>query len=99
MIFDLDGTLIDSVPAYFGLTENILQRIGLPPAPRQTITKVMVQGMDAVEEMIPAEMMHRKNELIEKFIVNGRKALRHMFLNEIKPIPGIEELFSAISNA
>lgn len=98
MIFDLDGTLIDSVPAYFDLTETILERIGLPPAPKQTITKVMVQGMDAVEEMIPAEMMHRKNELIDRFIVEGRKALRDMFLNEIEPIAGIEELFSAISN-
>jgi HAD superfamily hydrolase (TIGR01509 family) len=98
MIFDLDGTLIDSVPAYFGLTEAILARIGLPPAPKQAITKVMVEGMAAVEEMIPSEMMHRKNELIETFIVEGRKELRHLFLNEIEPIPGIEELFGAISN-
>lgn len=98
MIFDLDGTLIDSVPAYFSLTETILQRIGLPPAPRETITKVMVQGMEAVEEMVPAEMMHQKNELIEKFIVEGRKDLRHLFLNEIEPIPGIVELFGAISD-
>jgi HAD superfamily hydrolase (TIGR01509 family) len=98
MIFDLDGTLIDSVPAYFALTETILQRIGLPPAPEQSITKVMIEGMDAVEEMIPGEMMHRRNELIDRFIVEGRKALRHMFSNEIEPIPGITELFSALSN-
>ena len=95
MIFDLDGTLIDSVPAYFDLTRTILQRIGLPPAPQQTITKVMVQGMDAVEEMIPAEMMHQKNELIDKFIIEGRKELQQLFENEIEPIPGIDDLFSA----
>ena len=98
MIFDLDGTLIDSVPAYFSLTKNILQRIGLPPVPEQAITNVMVEGMEAVEEMIPADQMHRKDELIDKFILEGRKALRHMFMNEIEPIAGIEELFSAISN-
>ena len=98
MIFDLDGTLIDSVPAYFDITETVLERIGLPPAPKKTIIKVMVQGMDAVEEMIPTEMMHRKDELIEKFILEGRKVLRNTFENEVQPIPGIEKLFSAISN-
>lgn len=98
VIFDLDGTLIDSVPAYFRLTETILKHIGLPPAPESAMTNVMVEGMQAVEEMIPPEMQDRKKELIDKFIIEGRKALRNMFANEVEPIPGIEELFSAITN-
>ena len=34
VLFDLDGTLIDSIPTYFDLMESILKVVGLPPAPR-----------------------------------------------------------------
>lgn len=44
VIFDLDGTLIDSVPVYFELMETILKAIGLPPAPKSVVAEFMTVG-------------------------------------------------------
>ncbi|MDJ0912197.1 MAG: HAD family hydrolase [Desulfobacterales bacterium] len=93
VIFDLDGTLIDSVPGYYHLMDSILEVVGLPPAPKSAVTKFMLQGRDAIVDMIPAEMHDRKKELIEKCITEGRKMLQNMFRNQVDLIPGVGRLF------
>ena len=40
MMFDLDGTLIDSIPTYFQLMETILEVVGLPPAPKSLVAEI-----------------------------------------------------------
>lgn len=98
VMFDLDGTLIDSVPPYFRLMESILGAAGLPPAPKPLVAEFMTQGIPAFEKMIPPDMHHRKDELIEKCLTLGRKMLRDMLKKEVELIPGVEELFSAVTN-
>ncbi len=39
VIFDLDGTLIDSIESYYRIVEIALERLGLPKAPRSEILK------------------------------------------------------------
>ncbi len=39
VLFDLDGTLIDSIEAYYRLVEIALERLGLPPVRRETIAE------------------------------------------------------------
>ena len=34
IIFDLDGTLIDSIEIYFTIVEKVLERLHLPPVSR-----------------------------------------------------------------
>ena len=41
MMFDLDGTLIDSVPAYYSLMDRILETVGLPHAPKPLVAEFM----------------------------------------------------------
>lgn len=98
VMFDLDGTLIDSVPAYFRLMESILGSVGLPPAPKPAVADFMTQGLPAFEKMIPLEMHDRKDELIEKCLTLGRKKLRNMLQDEVDLIPGVEGLFSVLAN-
>ena len=43
-LFDLDGTLIDSIPAYFKLLEEILRRLNLPPVSKEVVTELMKGG-------------------------------------------------------
>ena len=41
VIFDLDGTLIDSAPIYFELIDVIFARLDIPPVDRQVLLEAM----------------------------------------------------------
>ena len=97
VMFDLDGTLIDSIPSYFRVMAWMMETLGLPPAPRSRIADFMIQGLPAFENMIPQEMHDQKEELIKKFLSLGRQKLRSTFQKEVELIPGVEQLFSEIT--
>lgn len=96
VLFDLDGTLIDSVPAYFQLMAELLETVGLPPVPNTLVAEFMTTGLSVLEKMIPPEMAHRKNELIRQCITLGGHMSKEMFLNRIRLIPGVEQLFGLL---
>ena len=98
VLFDLDGTLIDSVPVYFRLMETILRTIGLPPATRSVVSEFMVKGMPAVEGLIPPDMMDRKEEIILEFVTVGKKISRNMFHEEVEIFSGVPELFALLAD-
>ena len=96
VMFDLDGTLIDSVPVYYRLMESILRVVGLPPVSKPVVAEFMIRGRDALELVIPADMADRKEELIEKCITVGRMMSWNMFRDEVEVIQGVKKLFSVI---
>lgn len=98
MMFDLDGTLIDSVPIYFELMKASLQMVGLPPAPRSVVAEFMTGDLDALGKVIPEEMADRKEELIEECLIAGRRLSRDMFDDKVALIKGVPELFSLLVN-
>ncbi len=97
VMFDLDGTLIDSVPVYFQLMQAILQTVGLPPAPDPLIAEFMTRGISTLEKMIPEEKQDQKEELIAQCITVGRRMSWEMFRNQVELIPGVGRLFATIS--
>ena len=93
VFFDLDGTLIDSVPAYFTLMAAMFDAVGLPRAPKTLAAEFLTDGSSVLEKMIPVEMSHRKDELIEQLLLVGREMSTEMFRHKIDLIPGVERLF------
>jgi len=96
MMFDLDGTLIDSVPIYFDLMKTALHAVGLPPAPRAVVAEFMTGNLQVLEKMIPEEMNDRKHELVQEFLAVGRKLARRLFDDKVTLIKGVRELFSLL---
>ena len=97
-IFDLDGTLIDSVPAYFQLMESILKAVGLPPAPKQVVSEFMTGGgLKVIEKHIPPNLQHRKDDIIQQFLMVGRHRSRSAFKDRIKVFEGVHPLFVRLS--
>jgi phosphoglycolate phosphatase-like HAD superfamily hydrolase len=96
VLFDLDGTLIDSVPVYFRMMETILKTIGLPPAPKSVVAEFMVGGMSVMEKLIPPEMKHRKDEIVREFVITGKKIARNIFHDEVDVFHGVPELFALL---
>ncbi len=97
-MFDLDGTLIDSVPVYYRLMESILEIVGLPPVPKSVVAEFMIGGQDVWHKVIPEDIKDRKDALIEKCITVGREISANVFKEEVKLIPGVPEVFSLLSD-
>ena len=98
VIFDLDGTLIDSIPAYFKLLEIILGRLNLPPVSKEVVTELMKGGLAPWEILLPEDMKDRKDEFRQEIIGITKEVGPEIFLNEIKLIPGVSEIFSQLSS-
>jgi len=44
VLFDLDGTLIDSAPIYYQIIDIVFERLGVPPVSRKTLQEAMDDG-------------------------------------------------------
>ncbi|EFK07571.1 putative phosphoglycolate phosphatase, bacterial [delta proteobacterium NaphS2] len=97
-IFDLDGTLIDSVPVYLQLMETIFKAIGLPPAPKQLVSEFMNGGgLKVIEKHIPPELQHHKETILKRFKIAGRNTSQTAFKSRIKVFDGVQPLFLRLS--
>jgi phosphoglycolate phosphatase-like HAD superfamily hydrolase len=96
-IFDLDGTLIDSVPVYFKLMETILETIGLPPAPKSVVSEFMTGGgLAVIEKLVPEDLQHKKDKIIKEFMRVGTKTSRSAFKDQVKLFDGVPRLFDRL---
>ena len=97
-IFDLDGTLIDSVPAYLKMLEIILEKVHLPPVPRETISTLMRGGGEGWKLLIPEEMKDREDELRPKILAVANEVGRKIFPKEVRLFSGVPEIFYELSS-
>ncbi len=100
VMFDLDGTLIDSVPTYFRIAEAMLREVGLPPAPRDAVVAVIKEGLSGFHRLIPGHMSDRKEELINACMRAGREISSRLYTTDtVRLIPGATSLFSRLTEA
>nr|WP_054699483.1 HAD hydrolase-like protein [Desulfosarcina cetonica] len=89
MMFDLDGTLIDSIPPYFRLLEAIFDAIGLPQ-PAVALKKEFIGiGPSVFTKMIPPERKHETDALVRSCMRVGRQLSQNMFRDAVSVFPGV----------
>jgi phosphoglycolate phosphatase len=97
VLFDLDGTLIDSAPIYYQIIDIVFERLGVPPVSRKTLQEAMDDGDFDWDYVLPDPMKSRKEELIAE----ARKIIDDiappMFRQQIKLIPGAAEICKKIA--
>ena len=49
VIFDLDGTLIDSAPVYGRIIDTALARLDVPPVSKETLAEAMKDSAVAIQ--------------------------------------------------
>ena len=97
VMFDLDGTLIDSVPIYYEIIDIVFAELEVPAVSRETLLKAMDDGDFNWDFVLPDHMKKRKSELSEKARVIIDEIAPAMFHNQVKLIPGTEVIFKEIA--
>jgi len=97
VLFDLDGTLIDSAPIYYQIIDIVFERLGVPPASRKTLQEAMDDGDFDWDFVLPAPMKSRKEELIAEARAIIDDIAPPMFRKQIKLIPGAAEICKKIA--
>ena len=97
VIFDLDGTLIDSAPIYYAIIDVIFDRLDLPPVPQSVLLEAMKNGEFEWDLVLPDEMKNRKEQLVEKARGIIDEIAPSMFHDQVKLIPGTAGVLKEIA--
>ena len=99
VIFDLDGTLIDSLGLYFTIMKEVWRRVGLPTPPRDKVLKILVKGQPFWEhwdELVPPDL-ENKEAMKERCQEVDREIWEKIYNPEDVPlIPGVVDTLLAL---
>ena len=97
VIFDLDGTLIDSLPDVARAVNALLADEGLPPLPLSTVNgfvgrgeRVLMERLIAATDLDPADF----DRLLPPFIAHYKVAAR-----DTKLMPGVDKALARLREA
>lgn len=92
MLFDLDGTLIDSFETIYDAVNVAMERLGLPPIPPEDIRPTI--GVPLKEVL----GTHIESDLVDKAISIYRARQMETLLSCTRVMPGAEEVLSELTS-
>ena len=92
VIFDLDGTLIDSIDIYFAIVEKALERLNLPAVSRHRILAAAESEDFKWELILPQEVLKRKEKIIDEAWAVINEIAPQMFADNLDLIQGAERI-------
>jgi phosphoglycolate phosphatase len=98
VLFDLDGTLIDSAPIYYQIIDIIFERLGVPPVSRETLQEAMDDGNFDWDYVLPTPMKIRKEELIVEARAIIDDIAPDLFHRQLKMIPGAADICKKLAS-
>jgi phosphoglycolate phosphatase len=95
-VFDLDGTLLDTLADLAKAGNQVLQRAGLPIHPVEAYRYFVGDGIDVLtRRILPEELRH--DDTVSQFTSRMRKAYSEIWADETKPYEGIPEMLGGLA--
>ena len=98
VLFDLDGTLIDSIGIYFKIVEIVFEKLKLPRVPREKFAEATQDGDFDWGCVLPDHLIARKEELEKKAMDIISDIYPDMFGKDLKLIGGADSILRRISS-
>lgn len=99
VIFDLDGTLLDTRAIYYTIMERLFDRLGFPRAPRELLVEASANGEFDWEMVLPNEEKGRSVELRPLIREIIQEVSPPLFMERNALIPGVEPLLRTLAAA
>jgi HAD superfamily hydrolase (TIGR01509 family) len=93
VIFDIDGTLIDSVDLHAAAWQEALRHFGHDLSFERIRAQIGKGGDLLMAALLPEEEVRRRGKEIEKYRL---ELFEREYLPRVKPFPGVRELFERI---
>jgi phosphoglycolate phosphatase len=95
ILFDLDGTLLDTIGDIADSMNAVLQRLGLPGHDREVYKQFVGDGMDMlVRRALPED--RRVQEIVNRCLLSMRAEYSSRWRKNTRPYEGIPELLDAL---
>jgi HAD superfamily hydrolase (TIGR01549 family) len=99
VIFDLDGTLIDSTDVYLRILNVAFERLSLPLFSKEDILDLLIEGEFDWNKILPADLEGRKEVIIQKAMEIIGEIYPQTFREEVKLIPGAADILREVTVA
>ena len=97
VMFDLDGTLIDSINVYYKVVETVFEKLNLPPVSRDQIYAAVDDGRFRWDRVLPAATLTGKDEIIQRGMKLARKIYPDIFRREVDFFQGVPKFLAGIN--
>ena len=97
IIFDMDGTLIDSIDAYHAIVKDVMERLGMELTfSREVLFETFSQGKKLSDIIFPPDLENR-GKIVEQFRVLATNAFKETFSRgKVELIDGVIHLFNEL---
>ena len=99
VIFDLDGTIIDSIGIYYKIIEAVLERLGLPQVSMSDVRNATKDGGFEWSMTFPEGIKENREELIKNAWKIAEEISPKMFSEKVKLIPGAADVLTSVSKS
>lgn len=98
IIFDMDGTLIDTIDLYHAILRDIMEFLGMElPLSRELLFETLSQGKKLSDIIFPPDMKNRRTT-VEQFSTLAMNAFKEIFSRgDVDLIDGVQPLFEELT--
>lgn len=97
VIFDLDGTLLNSIADLGNAANHALEKAGFPTHPAEAYPRFVGNGVRRLIERVLPES-HRSRETVNRLLVDFKEYYNGHLTDETRPYPGIPELLRDLTD-
>jgi len=99
LMFDLDGTIIDSVPIYYQIIALAFASLGLPPVPNPTLVEAIKDGDFNWDLVLPPSARHVKEQRIHQVRALIEEIGVPMLRDQVELVAGTAETLANLANS
>jgi len=99
VIFDLDGTLLDSLADLANTLNSVLENNGLPRHDMEEFRYLVGYGMDELVRKAMPEKLREDSSLFEKLQGEMREHYAETWMLHTRPYPGIDDLLDWLDSS